>query len=70
MQLDNTKAKSFIQHLKESHPGKKVKCIETGIVYNSLGEAAKAVGLKCKSNITTAAKNPTRTAGGYHWEYI
>ena len=41
-------------------------CIETGIIYNSLKEAAE----QCKLNyynLSTASHNPNKTCGGYHW---
>ena len=47
---------------------KKVICVETGIVFNSLEEAARFVG-KSASNISIALQKKTRTSGGYHWEY-
>ena len=45
-----------------------VKCVETGIVYESLREAAKAVGAST-ANICNCCKGKRHTAGGYHWEY-
>lgn len=48
---------------------RKVKCIETGIIYDSIKEAAKAVGLKAHCAISDCCNGKQRTAGGYHWEY-
>ena len=48
---------------------KKVKCIETGIIYNSMIEA----GIKTNTNyssIGNCCKGRYKTAGGYHWEYL
>lgn len=50
-------------------PPKKIICVETGEVFNSIADAAKAKGIKHKSNISTVAKGKAKTAGGYHWEY-
>lgn len=50
---------------------KKVRCVETNIIYLSLKEAS--MHTKCnKSNISGCCLNKygCRTAGGYHWEYI
>lgn len=48
---------------------KKIECIETGIIYNSITEAAKTIGLNPNS-LTPALKNNNRTAKGYHWRYV
>ena len=47
---------------------KKVRCIETGIIYDGLHVAEKQTGIR-HQNICQCCKNPNRTAGGYHWEY-
>ena len=49
--------------------GKPIRCKETGEEYNGARWAATALGLD-SSSITKAVKNPNRTCGGYHWEYI
>lgn len=46
-----------------------VKCIETGIIYESLADAKRAIGAS-QSQILEACKKTNRTAGGYHWEAI
>lgn len=46
---------------------KEVICIETGIIYKSILEAAKT--LKVKNHISMCCKNPNKTCGGYHWAY-
>ena len=45
---------------------KKVRCVETGVVYESGQAACADTGAK---NICRAIKNGTK-AGGYHWEYV
>ena len=50
-----------------AHNRKRVKCIETDVVYNSVSEAEKLTGI---SNISLAARNQHRTAGKLHWRYI
>lgn len=48
---------------------KKVLCVETKIVYDSITEAAIAVNLKSMSVITMCCGGKRQTAGGCHWEY-
>lgn len=49
---------------------KKVLCVETGIIYNSMHIAEKETGAKYK-NISKVCKGEygRKTAGGYHWQY-
>lgn len=49
--------------------GIKVVCLETGVVFNSLTDAAKSVGLSTASQISRCCKNKNFTAAGYHWKY-
>lgn len=51
------------------HNKKRVKCMETGVVYESLAEAAMA--LNCSSQLLWRALNGrTETCRGYHWDYV
>lgn len=45
---------------------KRVRCIETGTVYESTNQAQKETGID-HGLISTAASHK---AGGYHWEYV
>lgn len=48
-----------------------VLCVETGIIYGAISEAAIAIGKDKKSggsNIRKVLDNPNKTAYGYHWE--
>jgi hypothetical protein len=49
---------------------KKVLCVETKIVYDSLKEAVIAVNLKTHTPISMCCSGKRKTAGGYHWEYV
>lgn len=49
--------------------GKAVRCVETGEVFGSIGEAARRFDLN-KGQLWRACNTPTRTAGGYHWLFI
>ena len=46
-----------------------VRCIERGLIFDSVTAAAKWLGLE-RGTIRTSCKNKTRTGGGYHWEYL
>ena len=46
---------------------RRVKCVETGIVYNGLREASRILGLN-HQNIGEACKTHN-ACGGFHWEY-
>lgn len=48
---------------------KRVKCVETGIIYNSVREAEKETGLY-RSNIICCCKGKIKTCGKMHWEYV
>ena len=56
------------QNISNGHK-KKILCIETGIIYNSREEAARAVDVS-PSGVGRAATGEQKTSGGYHWRYI
>lgn len=47
---------------------KKVRCVETGIIYKGTREAERQTGI-CHSYISRSARSH-KTSGGYHWEYV
>lgn len=47
---------------------KKTRCVETGIIYDSLQDASNTTAIN-KANISRACRIGIR-AGGFHWEYI
>ena len=47
---------------------KKVICIETGQVFNSLQEVEENMGV-CSTSITKCCRGRQKTAGGFHWKY-
>ena len=49
---------------------KKVKCIETGIVYNSAKECAKDMGIKDSCRINNVCNGYRKSYHKYHFEYI
>jgi group I intron endonuclease len=48
---------------------RKVFCVETRIVYESIAEAARDLDIFPQS-IGQVLKGRSKTAGGYHWEYV
>ena len=54
---------------KVKRKGKKVVCVETGIIYISIHDAENNTGI-CSQNICRCCKGDKGTAGGYHWKYI
>ena len=48
---------------------KRVRCIETGIVYESGKAAAEAMGLD-PSHISKVCRGKLKTTGGYHFEFV
>lgn len=58
--------------MSESHKGKttkKVMCIETGDIFNSVTEASVFVN-KDGSAISACCRGKQKTCGGYHWRYV
>lgn len=51
--------------------GKKVLCIETGVIYNCIGDACEALGKKRTATGISMCLNGTREkAFGYHWKRV
>lgn len=48
--------------------GKRVRCVETGETFISIGAAAKSVG-GSKGNLWSVLNGKYKTAYGYHWAY-
>lgn len=48
---------------------KKVKCVETGVIYNSGKEASKLTGVSC-SGISCCLNGKRNKSGGFHWEEV
>ena len=49
--------------------GKKVQCIETGIIYESLAEAERQTGI-LRETISRNCRGKQKSASGYHWRFI
>lgn len=48
---------------------KKIMCVETGIVFDSISEASRQMKIH-HSNISTACSGKSKSANGYHFEYV
>lgn len=48
---------------------KKVLCVETNIIYNSLNEASRILNIS-QGNISMCLCGKRNIAGGYHWQYV
>lgn len=48
--------------------GRKVKCLETDVIYDSISEAARATGITY-SNIAAVCQGKYKQAKGYHFRY-
>lgn len=47
-----------------------VKCIDTGVIYQSARDAAIAIGYKYQCEIGKACRGERSKAGGYRWMYV
>lgn len=54
----------------ENRKWKKVKCIETGIIYNSAKECAKDMGIENAGRINNVCNGSRKSYHKYHFEYI
>ena len=67
------KGEKYRNKIKEQRQGKpmytiKVRCVETGQIFNSIKEASEWCGVG-RSHIGSCCKGKRKTCGGYHWEY-
>lgn len=54
---------------KPAHNRKKVLCIETGEIFESMGDAERKTGIS-NSHISQVCNGKLKTTGGYHWKYV
>lgn len=52
-----------------SHLEKKVICVETNVIYNSIKDAAAATST-CQQNISQVCNGKRKTANGLHWKFL
>lgn len=58
-----------LKNIRASHFTAKVRCVETGEVFNSITEAATKYGIT-PTHISRVCRGKRKRTGGYHWEYI
>ena len=54
----------------QNHSARKVINLDTGIVFDTVSEAAKSVGLKGPASICNNIAGLSKTAQGYRWAYV
>lgn len=64
---DKKKGKHY--SLQTEFPKKRVICIETKVIYDSLAEAERETKIN-HSHISQVCNKKRKTTGGYHWEYV
>lgn len=57
------------REMQSKFESKAVRCVETGIVYSGIREAARETGLG-HQNISAACHGKIKTSGGFHWEFV
>ena len=60
--------KKHDSYIPNKHSFIQVICVETGVIYDSVSMAAKALNIK-RSSISNVLTGRSKTAGGYHWKY-
>ena len=67
---EETKARMRASHAGgRAYNAKKVQCVETGTVYGSTGEAARALGLQ-QTSISAVCLGNRKSTGGLHFRFI
>ena len=73
---EHSKMDSMCKRNSETHKGKKptwrmkrVLCIETGEIFESVREASRKTGINHISSVCLGKKR-YKTAGGYHWKFL
>lgn len=65
---NSIKAQESIQRLNQSK-AKKVRCIETNVIYPSTHEVERQTGFR-QGNIAAACRGKYEKSYGFHWEYV
>lgn len=49
---------------------KRIQCVETGIIYESISEANKSIGYHSPGSISECCYEIRKTAANYHWKFV
>ena len=75
--IDNNKEHNYVSNLQwldnkdnvRKSLSRKVRCVETGQIFNSHGEAAEFAKVS-RPAISRCIEGRSKTSGGYHWEKV
>jgi hypothetical protein len=64
-----TRIERAVKHGWKGDNSKKVRCVENGMVFDSLNKASEWLGISA-GHICKCCQGKRKTCGGFHWEYI
>ena len=67
--VENLRWLSHENNLPDSLKQRRVKCVETGMIYKSIEQASKETGIS-QGRICEVCKGKCKTTHGFHWEYV
>lgn len=68
--LRQKQIKNDIYYGDKNPNSKRVMCVETGEIFNTVNDAARKMNIKCPSSISICLSNPTRLSNNTHWVQI
>lgn len=66
---EHRKIDSHCKRVSEAMKGKKVLCVETGEIFDSIHEAERKTGIYSQ-NISAVCNGKFKSAGGFHWKFL
>lgn len=67
--VENKEMHQKLPHKGYKNQAKKILCVETATIYDTIGEAEKQTNIK-KPNISKVLSGKRKTAGCFHWRYV
>ena len=67
--VENLRWVSKGQNVANSDNKKRVRCVETGQIFESLTEASRIMNVK-QGNLSYCLSGKYKTCGGFHWEFV
>ena len=74
--IDRNKYNNCVENLRRTthqqnmnNGGKRVKCVETGEIFDTIHQASRKMGLD-DGSICRCCNGERKTCGGFHWEFI